>query len=108
MLYHLIILSPNDAADSIRKAAANAGAGKLGHYDSCSFSAKATGRFRAREGADPSVGSVGSLEEVEEEKIEMVATEEVLKDVLQAILKAHPYEEPAIHVLPMVDYKDFL
>ena len=105
MLYHLIIYCPEESADQIRSVAADAGAGKIGNYDSCSFSSKGTGRYRPLEGADPTIGSVGELQEVPEERIEMMATEEAIHDVIASIKEAHPYEEPAIHVLPMEDYK---
>src|SRR3989344_4287881 len=107
-LYHLIIYSPLEAADKIRKAAADAGAGKIGLYDSCSFSSKGTGKFRPMKGAKPAIGSVGEPEMVEEERIEFVVTEDTISDVITAIKNVHPYEEPAIHVLPMEDYKQWL
>ena len=107
-LYHLIIYCPEDAADAVRTAAASSGAGSIGNYESCSFSSKGTGRFRPLKGADPAIGSVGEIEEVAEERIEVVATDEVITNVLNAITKAHPYEEPAIHVLPMEEYKALL
>ncbi len=87
---------------------ATAGAGRIGNYDSCSFSARGTGRFRPLKGAHPAIGKEDTLEEVEEECIEVVVEEANLKNVLLAILKAHPYEEPAIHVLSMHDYKEFI
>lgn len=107
-LFHLIIYCPENAADAIRKAASEAGAGKIGNYDSCSFSSKGTGRFRPLEGAHPTIGNIGSIEEVQEERIEMMATEDTLSTVITAIVKAHPYEEPAIHILKMKNYKDFI
>ena len=105
-LYHLIVYVPLEAAERVRKAMADAGAGKIGNYDSCSFSTKGTGRFRPNDKAHPAIGSANTLEEVAEERIEVVVPESVLKAVLRAIVKAHPYEEPAIHVLPMMDYHD--
>lgn len=108
MFYHLIIYCPEKTANAVRKAAANAGAGKIGSYDSCSFSSKGTGRFRPLKGSDPTIGEVGSLQKVPEERIEMVAQEDVLKDVIKAVVKAHPYEEPAIHILRMENYKNLL
>jgi hypothetical protein len=48
---------------------------------------------------------VGVLEEVSEEKIEVVVEERFLAAVLAAVKEAHPYEEPAILVFPMLDYK---
>lgn len=107
-LHHLIVYVPVKAAQSVRDAMAAARAGRIGNYDSCSFSSTGTGRFRPLKGASPAIGSIGSLEEVEEERIEVVVTEEGLKKVLDAIVKVHPYEEPAIHVLKMEDYHELL
>lgn len=107
-MYHLIIYVPVDYAQAVRQAAASAGAGSIGNYDSCSFSSTGTGRFRPLEGADPAIGSTGALEEVPEERIEVVAQEEDTKNILEAVCKAHPYEEPAIHVLPMRNYTEFM
>lgn len=107
-LYHLIVYVPEAAADAVRKVMADAGAGKIGKYDSCSFSAKGTGRFRALEGAKPAIGSKGKVESVSEERIEAVVKRDQLKLVLHEIKRVHPYEEPAIHVLPMLDYHDYL
>ena len=107
-LYHLIIYVPIEAADNVRTALAEAGAGKIGNYDSCSFSVKGTGRFRPNENAKPKIGSRGVIEEVKEERIEVVVPTEKIRDVLKAVKDAHPYEEPAIHVLPMVDYHELI
>lgn len=107
-LYHLVIYVPLTHADAVRKAIADAGAGTLGNYDRCSFSVRGTGRFRPLKGANPHLGSEGAIEEVEEERIEVVVEEKYLKEVVKAARKEHPYEEPAIHVLAMQDEKDFL
>lgn len=106
--YHLIVYVPIKDAAAVRTALAEAGTGTIGNYDSCSFSMSGTGRFRPNEEANPHIGSAGKIEEVEEERIEVVVTEESLQKVLKAAKEAHPYEEPAIHVLPMVDYRDFV
>ena len=107
-LYHLIVIVPTKDADSVRNAIGEAGAGNIGHYDHCSFSTHGTGRFRPDEEANPAIGAACQLEEVKEERIEVVVSKSALKSVLHAAIKAHPYEEPAIHVLPMLDYHDFL
>lgn len=102
MRYHLIIYVPVENAQAIRDVLAGGGAGQIGNYDSCSFSILGIGRFRPLAGADPHVGSIGKVEEVEEERIEVVIPDGVdLQALLGDIRKAHPYEEPAIHVLPM-------
>jgi hypothetical protein len=76
----------------------NGGAGKIGNYTFCTFTSKGIGRFKPGDEANPTIGEVGKLEAVEEERIETVCSEEKLKDVLKAIKEVHPYEEPATDV----------
>ena len=104
--FHLIVYVPLSHADAVRTALAEAGAGKIGAYDHCSFSMRGTGRFRPLAGAKPSIGTVGKIEEVEEERIEVVVLSENLPKVIRAVRKIHPYEEPAIHILPMLGESD--
>jgi len=92
---------PETHADKVREAIGQAGAGKIGNYSHCSFTLKGTGRFKPEEGAHPTIGEVGKLEAVEEERIETVCAEDKLTDVLKAIKSTHPYEEPATHVYPI-------
>ena len=109
LLYHLIVYVPLSHADAVRKVLAESGAGIIGNYDSCSFSARGTGRFRPLEGAHPAIGSTGVIEEVEEERIEVVVSAgATLPEVLRRVKAVHPYEGPAIHILPMVDDRDLL
>ena len=104
--YHLIIYVPLAHADAVRKALAEGGAGKIGNYDSCSFSMRGIGRFRPLEGANPAIGSVGGAEKVEEERIEVVVPAgNSLREILRRVRAVHPYDEPAIHLLPMGDYR---
>ncbi len=107
-LYHVIIYVPVSHADDIRKALEKSGAGSIGNYSGCSFSTRGIGRFRPLKNAHPAIGNIGNMEEVEEERIEVVVTKETLHEALKAVKTVHPYEEPAIHVLPMKDYKDIL
>ncbi|MFH1670549.1 MAG: hypothetical protein ABIA92_03090 [Patescibacteria group bacterium] len=105
--YQLIIITPLDAAAGVREAIGKAGAGSIGNYDYCSFSVQGTGRFRPNENAKPAIGTKGKIEEVAEERVEVIVSAEIIKDVLEAVLDVHPYEEPAIHVIPMIDYHSF-
>lgn len=89
---------PLTHTDAVRQAMGEAGAGKLGSYSFCSFSYRGTGRFKPEAGANPTIGKVGELESVEEECIEVVCSREIAKEVIVAIKKVHPYEEPAIEV----------
>jgi len=94
--YKVVTYVPIKSADAVREAIANAGGGKSGKYSHASFSSRGIGRFKPLSGAHPAIGTVGKLEEVEEEKIEVVCDEKILKKVIAAIQRAHPYEEPAI------------
>ena len=108
-MHHLIVYVPVSHGDRVREALALSGAGKIGAYDSCSFTMRGTGRFRPLEGATPAIGTQDVLEAVEEERIEVIIPKGTdLKALLTAVKAAHPYEEPAIHLLPMLDYKDSL
>ncbi|HVU80134.1 MAG TPA: YqfO family protein [Candidatus Paceibacterota bacterium] len=99
--YKMVVYVPESHADQLREAMGNAGAGKIGNYTHCTFTIKGTGRFKPEEGANPTIGEVGKLEAVAEDRIETVCEESVLKDVLAAIRKVHPYEEPATDVYPI-------
>lgn len=99
----IVVFVPDTHAEAVREALNLAGAGKLGNYDFCSFSVKGVGRFRALEGADPFVGKIGEVEEVREERIEVLCEANKLDEVLKAVREAHPYEEPAIDVYPLLN-----
>lgn len=107
-LYMVIVYVPVAHADAIRKTLEECHAGCMGNYDGCSFSTTGIGRFRPNAKAHPAIGRAGKLEEVEEERIETVVEEKYLKSVLTELKKTHPYEEPAIHILSMLDYKKIL
>jgi len=98
----LVIYVPSSHAKRIRQVLSEAGCGKMGNYDACSFSVKGTGRFRPLQNAKPFIGQEGQLEEVPEERIETLVETAKLKEVIAAIRKVHPYEEPAIEVYPLL------
>lgn len=96
--YKLAIYVPLDHADKVREAIGQAGGGKLGNYSFCSFSTRGIGRFKPEAGANPAIGKIGELEQVEEERIEITCDSAVLQDVVAAIKRVHPYEEIAMDV----------
>lgn len=101
--YKVVVTVPENEADKLREAIGNAGGGKVGNYTNCSFSVKGTGRFLPVVGASPSIGEVGKLEEVIEERIEITCDSERLKVVVAAIREAHSYEEPVIDIYELVE-----
>ena len=84
-----------------RHAIGEAGAGRLGNYSHCSFSIEGTGRFTPLPGANPTIGAVGSPEEVPEARIEAVYPRSRRSAVVSAALSAHPYETPAFMTFPV-------
>lgn len=100
-LLKLVIYVDTAHADLIREALAKAGAGHIGKYDSCSFSTRGIGRFRGLEGSNPTIGTPGKLETVEEERIETICYEKDVKKIVKAVRAVHPYEEAAIDVYPL-------
>lgn len=94
----IVMFAPVQAADAVRGAAASAGAGAIGNYRACSFSAPGEGRFLPVQGASPAIGAVGTPEVVPEMRIEVVCPRTMARAALEAMLDAHPYEEVAYHV----------
>jgi len=102
-MFKIITFVPVKDANKVRKALGDGGAGILGNYHHASFSTKGIGRFIPSEGAHPTIGEVGKMSEVEEERIEVICSKEKLKDVIAAIKKTHPYEEVPIEVYKLED-----
>ena len=94
----LVVFTPISHADIVRKALGEAGAGKIGNYDFCSFSSRGVGRFRGNEKSNPTIGEAGKYEEVEEERIEVIVPRVILENVIKAVKKVHPYEEIALDI----------
>jgi hypothetical protein len=97
----IVVFVPLTHADRVRQALGEAGAGKLGHYSFCSFSTRGIGRFKPNAKANPAIGQVGKLEEVEEERIEVICERNNLQKAIDAIKSVHPYEEVALDVYPL-------
>lgn len=103
----IVTYAPVKDAAKVRQAMGDAGAGTLGNYTHASFSSKGVGRYLPQEGAHPAIGEVGKLEEVEEERIEVVCQKEKVKEVVAAIKRVHPYEEIPIEIFQLIDVNKF-
>ncbi len=99
----LTVFVPEDAAAPVRAAMAEAGAGQIGNYDFASFTSHGEGRFRPLEGSEPMIGTVGEIETVAEVRIEAVFGRHLRRAVVEAMLAAHPYEEPAYDLVELAD-----
>ncbi len=101
-LRKLVVFVPRTHADAVRQALAEAGAGRIGDYEACSFETPGTGRFRPGEGAAPFLGQAGGPEEaVDEARIEVQLAHWDVPAAVRAVKAAHPYEEVAYDVYPV-------
>lgn len=98
----LVVYVPEMHGDIVRKALGEAGAGFVGDYKWCSFSMKGIFRYIPLSTAHPTIGKIGTLETVSEERIETVCYKKDLKRIMKAVNKVHPYEEVAYAVFPLV------
>lgn len=95
----LITYVPTENLDALKNALYEAGAGKIGNYDSCGFSTEGKGNFRPIEGANPFIGEKGKLETVAESRVEVIMPQHLEGGILKALFNNHPYEEIAYSVL---------
>lgn len=96
-----VVYVPADNADAVREAMFAAGAGHIGDYSHCSWSVTGTGQFLPREGANPTIGDVGQVERVAEDRVEIIAPAGLRGHLLAALRSAHPYEEPAFDIFAL-------
>ncbi len=97
--YKLVTFVPPDDAARVIDALAAAGAGDIGGYERCAWTAEGTGTFRGGEDTNPAVGERGHVENVTETRVEMVVPTSARHAVISALRAMHPYEEPAFDLL---------
>lgn len=95
---------PESHLEPVKAAVFAAGAGRIGHYDSCCWQCPGQGQFRPLAGADPFLGRAGELERVTEYRVEMVCGDSCIAAVIAALRESHPYEEPAFDVVKVLDF----
>lgn len=103
----IIVTVPLENVEEVRNAVCNVGASVIGNYTHCSMSTKCIGTFKPNDNANPYIGENNKLEFVEEEKLEFVCICSLVKKVLAKLREVHPYEEPAIDIIPLLDESDF-
>ena len=94
-LYKIEFYVPESHLEVVKSAMFAAGAGRVGDYDSCAWQTLGQGQFRPLEGATPYLGQTGKVETEPEYKVEMVCAGELVRSVIEAMKRAHPYEEVA-------------
>jgi structural hemagglutinin/hemolysin toxin protein RtxA len=100
-MIQIIVFVPVEHKEKVKAAMFEAGAGKMGNYDHCSFEYQGVGQFRPLEGSNPFIGKTHQLETVVEVKVEMICEDQYFEPVIKAMLKAHPYQTPAYYGIPV-------
>ena len=98
----LVVFVPAESLDAVRDALFEAGAGRIGEYERCSWYTDGIGTFLGGEGTDPTIGERGREERVPELRLETVFPAERHEQVIEALRRAHPYEEPAVDVYELL------
>lgn len=94
-MFQLVFYVPESHLDVVKQAVFDVGGGRYESYDCCCWQSEGVGQFRPLKGSQPFLGQVGELESVVEFKVELICEDKVLSGVVEALVEAHPYEEPA-------------
>ena len=100
----IVVNVPTNESDDMSDAIGKAGGGQIGNYSFCSFSIKGLGRSFPNDEANPTIGTPGILEIIEEQRIEVSYNEINAAAIVKIIKQTSTYEEPAIFVYPLLDF----
>lgn len=103
-MYKICVYVPEEAAEKVKQALFDAGAGRIGNYDRCCWQTAGTGQFRPLAGSDPAIGEQGQVEQVREIKLELVCDDAHVQAAIAAMKAAHPYEEVAYDAWPLTTF----
>ncbi len=103
-MYKLTVFIPDAALEQVKSALFAAGAGTIGNYEQCCWQVQGIGQFMPLVGSQPNIGAQDTLESVEEWRVEMVVATAHIKEVIEALKQAHPYETPAYDVIDVLDF----
>ena len=99
----IVVTTPVENTQELRDVICSEGAGIIGNYSYCTSSTKTLGTFKPSLKANPYIGQKDKIEFVEEEKLEVICDIDIAKKVINKIREVHPYEEPAIDIIPLIN-----
>jgi dinuclear metal center YbgI/SA1388 family protein len=100
-LLKLVVFVPEESVDDVADALLSAGAGHIGNYSHCTFRVKGTGTFKPLDGSTPAIGQHNQIESVAEVRLETIIPAPSQSTVIEAMIKAHPYEEVAYDLITL-------
>ena len=98
------VFIPPEFVEKLGDALSEVGAGRIGSYDHCLSITPVRGCWRPLAGALPYQGQVGKIELADESKVEVTCRWELVAEAVRAIRAVHPYEEPVIQVIPLLNH----
>lgn len=102
-MYKLVFFVPTTHLEQVKEAVFSTGAGQIGDYSQCCWQVLGQGQFLPSDNASPFIGQQGEIERLDEYRVEMVCDDEKIRQAVQALKQAHPYEEPAYDVWQLAD-----
>ncbi|MDI6603845.1 MAG: Nif3-like dinuclear metal center hexameric protein [Thermoanaerobacteraceae bacterium] len=102
----IVVYVPIEYKDIVKNAMCSAGAGFIGNYSDCTYQMIGTGTFKPLEGANPFIGEIGKIENIQEVRIETIVPKKLINRVISSMLKVHPYEEVAYDIYPLETFYD--
>lgn len=101
ILEKIVAFVPIENSDEVLKGLHEIGAGEIGNYSHCSFKVLGKGTFKPNEKANPTLGKQGQLEEVNEDRLELIFPTYLRNSVVATLKAIHPYEEVAYYLTPL-------
>ena len=98
-MYKLNFFVPTEDKEQVKNTLFDIGVGRYDNYECCSFETLGAGQFKPIDSADPHIGELGKIEIVQEYKVEMICSDELICEAVETLKKVHPYEEVAYEVL---------
>lgn len=103
-MYKLNFFVPLKDKEKVKEALFAIGVGRYENYECCSFETLGVGQFKPLQGANPHIGEIDNIERVEEYKIEMICSDNLIKEAIKVLKETHPYEEVAYEVFKMEEF----
>jgi hypothetical protein len=103
-MYKLNYYVPPEAKEKTKEALFNLGVGRFENYENCCFETVGQSEFKPIHNANPYIGTLNKLESLQEYKIEMICSDELIKEAVKVLKEAHPYEEVAYEVIRLEDF----
>lgn len=100
-MFFLCVYVPHEHAEMLKQALFSEGAGQIGDYQQCCWQSAGQGQFLGNASSQPSIGLPNTLTLVEEVKIELLCDTDHMPPIIEALIKAHPYETPAYAFWPV-------